>query len=438
MPPISRNIPSWARVGATPLKSSATVSPRFSRWTSIVPEPAIVDMKGSTTVIANAVATAASTALPPRSRIAAPTEAPSGCSAATRPRGASGVCLVTVSRDWIIGGAPCGPGRASGLQVLRDVHDPGVVHEETPALRVEPRLLRVVVLHLRPEAARELLDLGRVLREEHGRSDEQQDQVPLHADRHLTGDPEGRHVERVRERRIAGEVLRDPLVHLVVPPLLLVERRLVSGVEHHPGGPDLLGGGPLRRAALLRGKRPTPGEGEHEGGDGARVTAHGTDHIRADSRTMPRSTTRATCARRRPVSTGTSGLSASWRRRSMSRRIARIRSPSWPPKASSTIPSQSSSPEAQRKTAGMNPPWTPTGIWRWRWRCASWMVWARPPSSASRRRSFGRLRRNSRARATSPERDSSMSAEHSAAASAPVRSSKRPRKTLSATSSSLS
>ena len=60
----------------------------------MVPPPATEDMKGSTTVIANAVATAASTALPPRARMPAPTSAPSGCSAATRAR-ALGVCLVT-------------------------------------------------------------------------------------------------------------------------------------------------------------------------------------------------------------------------------------------------------------------------------------------------------------------------------------------------------
>jgi hypothetical protein len=41
-----------------------------------------------------------------------------------------------------------------------------------------------------------------------------------------------------------------------------------------------------------------------------------------------------------------------------------MRSPSWPPKDSSTIPDQSSSPEAQRKTAGMKPVDTATGIGR--------------------------------------------------------------------------
>ena len=88
-------------MGAQPLKSIAIVSPRRAMCTSIVPDPAMVDMKGSTTVMANAVAIAASTALPPASRMAAPTRAPTGCSAATIPRGASGVCFVTMSRDWI-------------------------------------------------------------------------------------------------------------------------------------------------------------------------------------------------------------------------------------------------------------------------------------------------------------------------------------------------
>ena len=42
----------------------------------------------------------------------------------------------------------------------------------------------------------------------------------------------------------------------------------------------------------------------------------------------------------------------------MRRRIVRIRSPSWPPNECSTSPVQSSSPAAQRYTAGMNPGWT--------------------------------------------------------------------------------
>ncbi len=78
-------------------------SPRRARWTSIVPEPAKVLMNGSTTVMAKAVATAASTALPPTFRTRAPASAPSGCSAVTRPRGARGVCFVTTSRERIMG-----------------------------------------------------------------------------------------------------------------------------------------------------------------------------------------------------------------------------------------------------------------------------------------------------------------------------------------------
>src|SRR5438105_10692046 len=67
----------------------------------MVPPPAIVLMKGSTTVIAKAVATAASTALPPPARMAAPTSAPTGCSATTRPWRARAVCFVTRRRDRI-------------------------------------------------------------------------------------------------------------------------------------------------------------------------------------------------------------------------------------------------------------------------------------------------------------------------------------------------
>jgi len=68
----------------------------------IVPDPAIVDMNGSTTVIANAVATAASTALPPRSSIRAPTRAPIG---APRPPCRAGRCgpLGDDQRDSITG-----------------------------------------------------------------------------------------------------------------------------------------------------------------------------------------------------------------------------------------------------------------------------------------------------------------------------------------------
>src|SRR5262249_7761838 len=95
----------------------------------------MVDMNGSTTVMATAVATAASTAVPPRARMPAPTSAPRECSATTRPRGASGVCLVTTRRERIM--------RASGSaggHVLRDVDEALAGEEHVPALRINPHL----------------------------------------------------------------------------------------------------------------------------------------------------------------------------------------------------------------------------------------------------------------------------------------------------------
>src|SRR6058998_15907 len=86
----------------------------------------------------------------------------------------------------------------------------------------------------------------------------------------------------------------------------------------------------------------------------------------------------------------------------------------------------------------MNPACTARGIRRWCARWASWIVFARLSSWSSLRRSRGRFLRKSRAIAASPERASSISAEHTAAASAALRSVKAPRKTPSATSSSLS
>src|SRR6266850_1743623 len=133
------------------------------------------------------------------------------------------------------------------------------------------------------------------------------------------------------------------------------------------------------------------------------------------SRTMPRSTTRAAWPSSRAVSTGTSGPSASWRSRSISRRIARTRSPSWPPNDSATMPDQSSSPEAQRKTEGMKPGCTPTGTPRRRARWAWNTVSAAPASRSRRCLSLGRFLRNARAIIGSPERDSSSSVEGGAA-----------------------
>ena len=56
-------------------------------------------MNGSTTAIANAVATAASTAFPPRRRISAPTRAPRGWPAVTQACGTSSWLFVTVRRE---------------------------------------------------------------------------------------------------------------------------------------------------------------------------------------------------------------------------------------------------------------------------------------------------------------------------------------------------
>src|SRR5215813_321706 len=85
-PPVTRYIDSWAAEGAAALKSTVSVSSSVARCTSIVPAPPIVLMNGSTTVIAKAVATAASIALPPRASTPAPTSAPLGCEATTDQR----------------------------------------------------------------------------------------------------------------------------------------------------------------------------------------------------------------------------------------------------------------------------------------------------------------------------------------------------------------
>src|SRR4030095_866679 len=147
---------SWAASGATPLKFSATVSPRLARWTSMVPEPAMVDMNGSTTVIAKAVATAASTALPPPARVAAPPSGARGCSATTMPRWASGVCLVTTRRERIMR-----PSGSAGRHVLRDVDEALAGEEHVPALWIHPHL-GGVALDGGPVAAGDLLHLGLV------------------------------------------------------------------------------------------------------------------------------------------------------------------------------------------------------------------------------------------------------------------------------------
>src|SRR5687767_9272047 len=152
-------MPSCARSGATPLKSTQSVSRWRARCTSMVPEPASVLMKGSTTVMAKAVATAASTALPPASRISAPTRAPWRCSAAVMPRRASGVSLVTRTRERIM--APPGKRSAVGWNVLRDVDDPVALEEEGPAEGIDEHLGSLAA-NGRPVDARDVLHLGGV------------------------------------------------------------------------------------------------------------------------------------------------------------------------------------------------------------------------------------------------------------------------------------
>src|SRR6185503_20109291 len=178
---------SWAASGATPLKFSARVSPRLARCTSIVPEPAMVDMNGSTTVMAKAVATAASTALPPRARMAAPTAAPRGCSAATMPWAASGVCLVTTRWERIMGP----PGSLDGgCDELRDVDEPLAGEEQVPAHRIDPHL-GGVALDEGPVTARELLHVVLVGAHRQRRAQQDQDLLLVLPDRGLAVEAEG-------------------------------------------------------------------------------------------------------------------------------------------------------------------------------------------------------------------------------------------------------
>ena len=81
---VSSYIAGVARTGAAPAPSMVVTVPSGWRIThqATPPRPLVV---GSTTPIANAAATAASTALPPSRRILAPASAASGCSAVTMP-----------------------------------------------------------------------------------------------------------------------------------------------------------------------------------------------------------------------------------------------------------------------------------------------------------------------------------------------------------------
>src|SRR3989449_8457020 len=198
----------------------------------------------------------------------------------------------------------------------------------------------------RPVGPPEGLERGGIGRRARRRSQQEQDLFLRHAHRHLAEESEVRHLGRVRDLRMPAEVFRDLPLQLAVPLVSLVEGRLPARPQYDARGPHLQRRRAMERPLLPRGGR-AGGEREEERDEREGPDFHASDHIRADSSTIPRSMTRAACARSRAVSGGTSGPSASWRRRSMSRRIARIRSPSWPPNDSSTIAPQSSSPPAQ-------------------------------------------------------------------------------------------
>ena len=73
-----------AACGARPMKSSTCRS--APREISMSPMPAALDMNGSTTLSVEPTATAASTALPPATKISTPAIDASGCAEVTTPR----------------------------------------------------------------------------------------------------------------------------------------------------------------------------------------------------------------------------------------------------------------------------------------------------------------------------------------------------------------
>src|SRR5712692_1273375 len=259
-PPATRYMPSYAAAGATALKSTVRVSSSLARWTSMVPAPPMVLMKGSTTVIANAVATAASMALPPRARIAAPTSAPIGCSATTRPRGASGVFLVTTSSERIIFPSFV----RSARLILRDVHETDAGEVEPPSHRVDPGFGRLR-LDVGPILAGELLDLAHVGRGPLRGAEQDHDLFLGHADLGLTHGPERQHPGRVGVLLILGEIAADREIQLALPVQALLERGLASVGQRHPVDPQLLGLGPLGRPLLEDGTiRRARGHRQHD------------------------------------------------------------------------------------------------------------------------------------------------------------------------------
>src|SRR4029434_560709 len=139
-------------------------------------------------------------------------------------------------------------------------------------------------------------------------------------DRRLLQEAERADVGRAGGFRVTVQVLRDPLVELVLPVAPLVEVGLPAVRDVHERREEILGQRALRRPLLLHAKRPAPGQNRHDRHE--RDTLHASNHIRADSRTMPRSIARATWARSRLASAGTSSLSASLRRTPLQLRVA--------------------------------------------------------------------------------------------------------------------
>src|SRR5256712_9930 len=252
-----------ARSGAMPLKSRAIVSPRRARCASTVPAPAIVDLTGSTPLIANAGPTAASTALPPRSRTRAPTSAPRGCSATTMPRRVSGIRFVTLRLDWIMAGLSL---VRRVLQVLRDVHELALVEVEDPPVRIAPRFVGPAA-DVRPVAAGPVRHLLRVVGGREGRAEQDLDLSLVHADRHLVQETEGLHGERIGRRRfVLAQVLRHPGLEVVLEVPFLLERRRTAVGGDDLRRPELVGGRALRGALVdrVRGHRAAGQEDDGE------------------------------------------------------------------------------------------------------------------------------------------------------------------------------
>src|SRR5262245_51955157 len=306
-PSPSGNISAWAARGAHPLKSRGSVSPRRARWTSMVPGPPMVLMNGSTTVMAKAVATAASTAFPPFMSTAAPTSAPRGCSAVTSPRGARGVSLVTRRRERIMRPSP--PARGSRAIILigrlesRDVdHALLLAKVQRPAERIRPRRAGAR-LYLGPEAARLLLHRRGVGRLRHGRTEQGRHLRPAHAHRHLPVEAEGRHLERVGILGMLREVARDALLQRVVEVAPLLEGWRSPELGRHAPGPQRSRRGPLRRALFDRLARRAANQRRHHHRDEHSPRAHA-PMIDQSSRSPAAELT----AGRRPASSHQGGL----------------------------------------------------------------------------------------------------------------------------------